>query len=45
MTNNENCVLYYGTQRIRTHRMTLAERFRLRKRRRRVDDLAGVKSW
>ena len=45
MTNSVNCVLYYGTERIKPRRMTLADRFRLWRRRRIVDDLAGVKTW
>jgi hypothetical protein len=42
MTNHVEQVLYYGGARIRPHRMTIAERFRLWRRRRWRDDLAGV---
>ena len=42
MTNGINAVLYYGNARIKTRRMTLADRFRLWRRRRVRDDLAGV---
>ena len=44
MTNHINAVLYYGHARIRPHRMTIAERLRLRRRRRVRDDLAGVRT-
>lgn len=44
MTNGINQVLYYGNARIKPHRMTLAERWRLNRRRRRQDDLAGVRT-
>ena len=42
--NHINCVLYYGTAKIKPRRMTLADRFRLRRRRRFMDDLAGVRT-
>ena len=42
MTDHINRVRYYGTQKIRPRRMTLADRFRLWRRRRVMDDLAGV---
>lgn len=44
MTNAINEVLYYGNAKIRTRRMTVADRFRLWKRRRVRDDLAGVRT-
>lgn len=34
-----------GTGKARWRRMTLMERFGLWRRRRRVDDLAGLRSW
>lgn len=43
MTNHINAVLYYGTGKIKLHRMTLIERFRLWKRRRVIDDLVVVR--
>lgn len=42
MVNHINAVLYYGNNRIKARRMTLADKFRLWKRRRIRDDLAGV---
>ena len=44
MTDHINRVRYYGARKIRTQRMTLADRFRLWKRRRVMDDLAGVRT-
>lgn len=42
MINHFGGVSYYGTKKIKPHRMTLVERFKLWRRRRVMDDLAGV---
>lgn len=34
-----------GTGKARWHRMTIMERIRLRRRRRRADDLSNLKGW
>ena len=42
MVNQINAVLYYGNTKIKPRRMTILDRYRLWKRRRVMDDLAGV---